>query len=202
MLRNGVECPTADMLRRDLNNEAIAAKLQLSIEFAKQSKVSIALDAWTSPNRISFLAIIAYYITSDFIYKNALIGFEEIHGLHTGENMASMVRKCLQEYNVDKLLFAVTTDNAGNNYTLSKHLQDQISQTKEYFWDREVMHIPCLAHVVQLAVKAFLDGIKASAENDEVVRQFNNAEINKVIRMEGGFNKTLSKVRFTPFLIC
>lgn len=75
--------------------------------------IAISLDAWTSPSRYAFIAIVAHYITNDgklgkCLYASALwrsicdlltaaseellIDFQELLiGEHSGENMAELV---------------------------------------------------------------------------------------------------------------
>jgi hypothetical protein len=81
-----------------------------------ESKISIALDAWTSPNKFAFLAIVAQFVNKDFELGNALSGFystvltcaseevlikfQELHGGHTGQNLAEVVWRTLQTYEI------------------------------------------------------------------------------------------------------
>ena len=59
----------------------------------------------------------------------------------------------------------VTADNAGNNGTLLKVIQDALIEAittvrKELGMESEqhdVIHIPCLSHVIQLSLKAYKD---------------------------------------------
>src|SRR5947209_20457570 len=76
MLRNNIKVPTSRMLRASLKmrSNEIRAELQELLDYG--SKVSIALDAWTSRNHFSFLAIEAYFIDELWKYQHVLIGFE------------------------------------------------------------------------------------------------------------------------------
>ena len=56
------------------------------------------------------------------------------------------------------------------------------------------MHIPCLAHVVQLCVNAFLDGIKATSTIKTPEDAFDEAEIATAAGMDKGFRRTLTLV--------
>ena len=195
MLRSSVEVPSADQLRRDLQLRANTAKEEIKKELERINKVSIALDAWSSPNHKSFLAVIAYYITDNYQYEFALIGFEEIHGRHTGENLAKLLYEILKEYNLERILFAITTDNAGNNYTMTTDLQFELRYVHSE-WDSTVMHIPCLAHVVQLVVKAFLDGIKVTARNEALDKAISDDDLEDIRKLDKSFNRTLQMVRY------
>ena len=195
MLKSSVEIPSADMLRRELQVRAQEAREEIKRDLEGCRKVSIALDAWTSPNHKAFLAIQAYYITSDWKYRYALIGFEELHGSHTGENIAKVVKETLKRYSLEGRLFAITTDNAGNNGTMAANIEGQLQTINNNIaWDVDILHIPCLAHVVQLVVTAFLKGIKVTATNEMLERSIGDDDVEEVRKMDKSFNKTLTMV--------
>jgi len=47
-------------------------------------KISLGADTWTSPNKLAFEAIVAFWISDSWQVEEVLIGFEEIRGSHTG----------------------------------------------------------------------------------------------------------------------
>lgn len=57
----------------------------------------IALDAWTSSNRIAFLAIVGTFITEDWRMEEVLLDFIEMHGAHDGKNMADCLCRTVVE---------------------------------------------------------------------------------------------------------
>ncbi len=82
------------------------------------TKFSLALDCWSSPNKKAFIASVAYYVSETLQYKEVLLGFEPLHGAHTGRNLAQVVERVLLHFGIADRLFAITTDNASNNGTL------------------------------------------------------------------------------------
>jgi hypothetical protein len=145
------------------------------------SKVSLALDCWTSPQRKAFLALTGYYINANFESKEVLLGFEPISGSHNGIRLANCVLGVLEDAKLDCRVLAITTDNASNNTTLMENLSkklrqgiDSSSHVSTRILDPEVQklcsiptHIPCLAHVIQLSVQSLLQQIKVNAHNDD-----------------------------------
>src|ERR1035438_270217 len=87
------------------------------------TKVSLALDAWSSPNHLAFLAMMAYYINTSWEYKEILLAFELLQGCHSGKNLAAVVIDVLKQFEREWRFFALTTSNASNNHTLRKKLQ-------------------------------------------------------------------------------
>ena len=62
-----------------------------------------------------------------------------------------------------------------------------------------IYHVPCLAHVIQLAVKAFTDKLKATATNEQLEKSITDEQVNSVKGEKKEFYLTLSKVSDTLF---
>lgn len=77
-----------------------------------------------------------------------------MQGQHTGANLASVALNILKEYEITEKLFCVTADNASNNGTLSRTLEEEINTFKA---DQNMLG--CVGHVVNLGAKAALKAI-------------------------------------------
>ena len=124
------------------------------------SKISIALDCWTSPFLQAFIAITGYFIDSDWVYREVLLDFKPIYGAHTGANLSSALIETLTEHRIEDRVFGLTTDNVLNNKTLMESLQQVLPDGVI------VIRIPCLAYVIQLSLNQLLGYIKAVPENE------------------------------------
>jgi hypothetical protein len=89
-------------------------------------KLSIALDCWTSPFQQAFMAITGYFIDDEWNYREILLGFEPLHGSHSGTNLSTVLFDLLQQYEITDRVLSITTDNASNNVTLMESIQDSI----------------------------------------------------------------------------
>lgn len=86
-------------LAKDLKVEATLARNQLRIDFSKlKSRVSVSLDAWTSPNHHPFLGIMVHFIDNEYRIRREVLGFENLTGVHSGINMAGTVWSVLAEF--------------------------------------------------------------------------------------------------------
>ncbi|KAG0160395.1 hypothetical protein PDIDSM_7923 [Penicillium digitatum] len=124
-------------------------------------RLSIALDCWTSPFQQAFMAITGYFIDHNWDYCEILLGFEPLHGSHTGENLSKTVTQILTDGISDRVL-SVTTDNATNNNTLMQSVQDHLQSQHSFF------RVPCIAHVIQLSLNELLGKLKAVPSNKEI----------------------------------
>ncbi|CAE6479261.1 unnamed protein product [Rhizoctonia solani] len=124
--------------------------------------LAIACDAWTSSNKIAFLAITASWITESWTLKETLLDFVELKGAHDGKNLADAVATAVTELGISEKILALVSDNASNNGTLIHHLTSNLRvSSPNSHWDGSGGHIRCLAHIIHLAVMALLRGIKA-----------------------------------------
>ena len=105
------------------------------------------------------LAITAHYIDAGFNLHQRLMAFEQIHGEHTGENLARIVYDCLNTNNVCEKLHYVTADNAKNNDTMVESLSAILLREANVIWDHNTHHVRCLAHIINIVVGDFLKGM-------------------------------------------
>jgi hypothetical protein len=74
--------------------------------------------------------------------------------------MADILYNVLERFSITKYLLCTTTDNAGNNGTMRKELEELLNNLDiNNSWSSESIKIPCLAYVIQLVVKAILGAV-------------------------------------------
>jgi hypothetical protein len=115
----------------------------------------------------------------------------------------------------DGRLLGIKTDNASSNYSVTCELQSTL-EASGIKWPALRNHIRCMAHVIQLALGAFMSslGLKGHtksweahecdqqfSENESIdigksqrLRKEGNARINKVSAMKPGLAKIIEKV--------
>jgi len=118
----------------------------------------------------------------------------------------------------DRCLLGIATDNASSNYSMTRELQSTL-EASGIEWPALRNHTPCMAHVIQLALGAFLRSLSVKCrtksweaherdqqfgENESIdiaksqrLRKEGNARINKVSAMRPGLAKIIEKVRIS-----
>jgi len=118
----------------------------------------------------------------------------------------------------DGRLLGITTDNDSSNYSMSHALQSTL-EASGIEWPALRNHIPCMAHVIQLASGAFMSSLSVKGhtksweahernqqfgDNESIdigksqrLRKEGNARINKVSAMKPGLAKIIEKVRIS-----
>jgi hypothetical protein len=120
----------------------------------------------------------------------------------------------------DGHLLGITTDNASSNYLMTRELQTTL-EASGIKWPALRNHIPCMAHVIQLSLGAFISSLGAKGhtksweaherdqqfgENESTdigksqrLRKEGNARINKVSAMRPGLAKIIEKVHISTY---
>ena len=150
---------------RILTHAGVSRQLTKQYLSSLTGLMAIACDAWTSSNRIAFLAITASWITQDWRLEETLLDFVELQGAHTGENMGNAVSATIAELGIADKVVALVSDNASNNGTLVRHLSNRLRKRSPCSrWDGDKGRIRCLAHIIHLAVMSLLRGLRAIPE--------------------------------------
>lgn len=140
-----------------------------------------------------------------------------MNGSHTGARLAEHLKEVLDRFGLnDGRLLGITTDNASSNYSMTQQLQLSFEEAGME-WSAAKNHIPCMAHVIQLCLGAFMSslGVKgreksweaherskhfdgntsqSASKKDSKHPNFVNARIRSVAGMPPGLNKIIEKV--------
>lgn len=136
------------------------------------SRLSIAVDCWTSPFRQAFIAVTGYFLDQDWNYGEVLLGFEPLHGSHDGKNLGDTVLQILRAHGIADRVLSVTTDNATSNDTMIESIQDVIQS--QSLTNTSIFRIPCICHVIQLSLNDLLGKLKATPVNKEAEAEWSN----------------------------
>jgi len=156
-------------------------------------KISLAADTWTSLNKLAFIANVAYCITDRWHMEEGLIGFKELRGSHTGAIMAGIINDVLARYGIQHRSLGCTIDIASNSSTLTEALNNAWSLLSVE-WCEFANHIPFMAQVVPHIRGAFMSSIKVKSWDGHMPSGFKAGYIEKVMRLDNGFHKTVEKV--------
>jgi hypothetical protein len=99
-------------------------------------------------------------------------------------------------------LLGITTDNTSSNYSMTRELQSTL-EASGIEWPALRNHIPCMAHVIQLALGAFMSSLSVKGrtkswkahERDQHFGENESIDIriNKVSAMRPGLAKIIEK---------
>jgi len=137
----------------------------------------------------------AYWISNSWQIQEVLIGFKEIWGSHMGANMAGIINDVLGRYGLQDRILGFSADSASSNRTLIEALHNACSLLSVE-WCQLENHIPCMPHVVQISLAAFMSAMKVKSQDGHMVSGLKAGYIEKVMRLDNGFRTTVEKVMF------
>jgi len=140
-------------------------------------------------------------------------------GQHTGTRLAVHLKNVVNRFEItDSRLLSDTTDNASSTYSTTRELQWTL-ETSGIEWPALRNHIPCMAHVIQLALGAFMSSFSVKGrtksweaherdqqfgQNESIdfaksqrLRKEGNDRMNKVLAMRPGLAKIIEKIRIS-----
>ncbi|XP_074030331.1 E3 SUMO-protein ligase ZBED1-like [Leptinotarsa decemlineata] len=174
-LQPGYKIPTRYILSNtllDAHYSDVQKKLKAELESAKY--ISITTDGWTSRATTSYQAVTAHYLIN-WEMKSALLGCFECHERHTAEYIKKELHNLFCHWDIQNKIFVCVTDNAAN-------MKAAIRLTN-------YEHLPCIAHTLNLVVRAGLQESDLEAlikKIKAIVEYFHRSPIanNKLIAMQ------------------
>lgn len=132
-----------DILRRELEHSI--------------SKIHLAFDLWTSPNRIAILGVSAHFISDSKGVQQRLLALRQQPGAHTGNNIATSLVEVVKEWGIMDRIGVLVSDNASSNDTCTRAFYRQLypAFSSDDILDRRLR---CYGHILNLVGRAFLYG--------------------------------------------
>jgi len=145
----------------------------------------------------------------------------QVNGQLTGARLAGHLKEVLHRFELtDSHLLQLTINNASWNYSMTREAQTTL-EASALEWPALRNRIPCMVHVIQLALGAFMGtlGVKGSTKSWEAherdqqfgenestdigrsrqLRKEGNAIINKVSAMRPGLAKIIENVPISTY---
>ncbi len=134
-----------------LDKAILKQKLHTSL-----TPIHLSLDAWSSPNRKTFIAICAHFVDSTGVLRKALLALPFLPGRHGGDEQVEVLWQVLQDYQIlDKIGYCVG-DNYGSNDKLLERLSVRLKDAEiEARFDAKQYRIRCHGYVLNIAAQAF-----------------------------------------------
>ena len=96
--------------------------------------------------------------------------------------MADILYNVLEHFSITKHLLCIMTDNASNNGTMQKELEELLNNLDiNNSWSSNSTKIPCLAHVIQLVVKAILGAFDIKLATEDLDDDVNGRNMSSMI---------------------
>ena len=128
------------------------------------SKIHISFDGWTTRGgKRGFLGVVAHYVNSDGEVVDLPIALPQLTGAHSGEKIAEIVSKLLQQFGIDQHMIGYfVLDNASNNDTAVLALARRMGFNATH------RRLRCGPHTLNLVGQTLLWGNNADAFDNDI----------------------------------
>ncbi|CAI5952204.1 unnamed protein product [Closterium sp. NIES-65] len=92
---------TCDLPFRIVETEGSAIAEMLAKEGELGCRVSYTIDMWTAPNNRAWLVVSGHWVDENFQLRTMVFEFREIHGRHTGKQMARVVEETVVQWGLE-----------------------------------------------------------------------------------------------------
>ncbi|KAI2475920.1 hypothetical protein Ptr902_12746 [Pyrenophora tritici-repentis] len=126
-------------------------------------KIHISFNGWTTKGgKRGFLGVVAHYVNSARDLIDLPIALPQLTGAHTGEKIAEVVSKTLQQFGINsRTVGYFMLDNATNNDTAVLSIAQQMGLTAAH------RRLRCGAHTLNLIGQALLWGSNNDAYDND-----------------------------------
>ncbi len=122
---------------------------QIRMNLKESQHVFIALNVWSSSQRVMYLRVLIYWVNVKFQFYEHLIEFTSLNIEHINCQLIMKLMKILKNYAIKNKLFKIVINNVSNNSILKEKLEKIMSHCK-FQWDRIQNFINCLIHIINL----------------------------------------------------
>ncbi|KJZ68043.1 hypothetical protein HIM_12565 [Hirsutella minnesotensis 3608] len=135
------------------------------------TKIHVSFDLWTSPNRLSIMAVFAHFIDKVGCQQSRLLALRRQFGTHSGENLAHTLFSIIQQWGIGERVGTVMSDNLKANDTCLSYFFRQLDPSIKAA-DVKAHRMRCYGHILNLVARAFLFG--KDAESFELESDINS----------------------------
>ena len=137
-----------------------------------KSKVALTADAWSSSIYKGYMSVTAHWVDNGWVMHSALLEFKRFLTPHTGEAAKVFLKEVIGEWNLNRRISSVTTDNAADMVKGIELLRKDLDKETPGMYASTSFHTRCVAHVINLAVKECMSDIHSKIDK---VRKLLNA---------------------------
>lgn len=155
------------------------------------SRISIAVDMWTSSQNGDYLCLTAYYVDEEWKLQKKILNFVTLDISHTDDSISEVVVKCVMDWDVDRMVFSMTFDEFFTNDDMVCKIQDWLSQNKPLLKKGQLFDVRCATYMLKtialVALKALEDVINKIRESIQYINisQANQAKFYEIAQQVG-----------------
>nr|XP_027108955.1 zinc finger BED domain-containing protein RICESLEEPER 2-like [Coffea arabica] len=149
------------MNKNDCTSVYEREKTKLKNQLKKVKKISLTTDLWKSKNQKNeYMVVTGHWIDSNWRLQKRVLKFVHVLPPRRGIQIANGIFKCLTDWGIESKIYTISVDNASNNDSAMRCLNDTFSRNKCLLAKGKLFHVRCCAHILNLMVQDGLSRIK------------------------------------------
>ena len=160
-----------------LHYKKICDKIRLNL--TKSWCIFIALNAWSSSQRVAYLRVLIYWVNVKFQFHEYFIEFISLDIEHIDHQLMMKLIKILKNYTIKNKLFKIIINNASNNSILKEKLEKIISHCK-FQWNKTQNFINYLTYIINFMTQDFIQAFESKTIVNNVIVQLKNEQMQNI----------------------
>ena len=117
------------------------------------SRICLTSDLWTSCTTEGYISLTAHFVDENWKLNSKIINFCHFPPPHSGAELAKTVYEFLEEWGIERKIFALTLDNASANGKMADTLKERLLNNVDgLLCGGEFFHVRCCAHILNLII--------------------------------------------------
>ncbi|OIW11605.1 hypothetical protein TanjilG_15299 [Lupinus angustifolius] len=148
-------------------------------------RINLSIEGWSSAENSSYLCIVAHYIDEEWTLQKKILNFVTLDPSHTEDLLPELIIKCLNEWDIDRKLFALTFDDFCVEDDITLIIKQRISERRPFLSTHPLLDIRSAAHLLNSMVQDAIDALHEVIQKiRESVRYIKSSQ-----EIQGKFNE-------------
>lgn len=153
-----------------INESSVKLIHLVKIELQKTNHIALTTDIWSARKRTrSFSVITGHFLDDYMLMRNVILDFQFMPYPHDAISIKKFLVDTIKLYDLEKKLVSITSDNDSANISGIESLINDINSRLNLTGAAKVIHVRCMAHIIDLGIKEALKQLKFSVSPVEEI---------------------------------
>lgn len=122
-------------------------------------RINLSIEMWYSTENSSYLCLSAHYIDEEWKMRKKILNFLTLDSSYTEDLLPEVIIKCLDEWDIDCKLFALTLDDCSVDDDITLRIKERVSEKRPFLSTRQILDVRSAAHLISSIVQDAMDAL-------------------------------------------
>ncbi|KAK2408571.1 zinc finger BED domain-containing protein RICESLEEPER [Trifolium repens] len=122
-------------------------------------RINLSIEMWSSSENGSYLCLSAHYIDEKWTLQKKILNFLTLDSSYTEDLLPEVIIKCLDEWDIDCKLFALTLDDCSIDDDITRRIKERVSEKRPFLSTRQILDVRSAAHLIISTVQDVMDAL-------------------------------------------